>query len=122
MAAIGVSTPLAVTCKPTASATPTLACTHCQIDRTDAEATDESRADLQHVDWQRFQLPQNDVTGTEVIDGDLDAEVLQHREGVGVLDVAQHRVLADLQTQRSCVEAEFVQGGGHAVSEAVTGQ
>jgi len=82
-----------------------------QIVGVSAEVTDKSRVDLERIDWKGLQVRQDGVTGAEVVDGDLDPNLLQLREGsASGFDVANHSALSDLQAHRVGMVAELVDG------------
>ena len=73
-----------------------------------AEVADEPPVDLECVDGKRLQVRQHAVAGAEVVDGDLDADLLESGErDPGGLDVLNHDAFGDLQTYRPAVETEF---------------
>jgi hypothetical protein len=68
-------------------------------------------------------MRQNRVAGAEVVDGNLDADVLELREGLARgFDVVDHRALGDLQTYRSAVDAELFDGVRNAANKAAGDQ
>ena len=68
-------------------------------------------------------MRQDSVTGAEVIDGDLDPDLLQLREGSPcALNVVHYCALGDLEAQRSGINAELLDGLGDRADETSAGQ
>ena len=94
-----------------------------QVAGVGTQVAHEPGVDLEHVHRKRLQVRQHRIAGAEVVDGDLDPDLLELRQGfAGGFDVVHHRALGDLQTHRSAVDAELVDGVGDAANEATGDQ
>src|SRR6516162_8848119 len=94
-----------------------------QVAGVGAQVTDESGVDLEHVDREGLQMRQHRIAGAEVVDGDLDPDLLQLPQGFASgFDVVYHGTLGDLQTDRSAVDAELLDGVGNAINETTRDQ
>ena len=86
-----------------------------QITTAGAQVANERRVDLE--------VGQNRVARAEVVDGNLDSDFFQRLECLaGGVDVANHGALGDLQAHRATVNAELVDGFGHAADKTSADQ
>src|SRR5580693_6406596 len=94
-----------------------------QVAGVGAQVADEPGVDLEHVDRKGLQVRQHRIAGAEVVDGDLDPDLLELREGFARgFDVVHHGPLGDLQAYRSGIDAELLDGVGHTTDEAAGDQ
>ena len=84
----GVSTPSATSCRLNASASPMIARTIARSLALAPRSRTNPRVDLERVDGKCLQMRQDGVTGAEVVDGDLDADLFQLRERSPVLSMS----------------------------------
>ena len=88
-----------------------------------AEVTYKCGVDLERIDGEGLQVRQDGVTGTEVVDGDLDPDLFQLRQGSpSALNVVNYCALGDLEAQRSSINAEFLDGLCDRLDETSAGQ
>ena len=80
-AATSVSTPSATICRPNEPARPMIERTMARSWALIAQVADEPAVDLEYVDRQGFELGERAVAGAEIVDGDVDADVLEPAEG-----------------------------------------
>ena len=70
------------------------------------QAVDEGFVDFQHVQRQAFEVAERGVAGTEIVDGQLQAECLEIMKDLqGLLGAVHDEAFGDLQLQALRVEA-----------------
>src|SRR5271163_2614084 len=63
-------------------------------------------------------MRQDGVTGAEVVDGDLDPDLLQFRQGsLSAFNVVNYCALGDLEAERSRINAELLDSLGDSMDE-----
>ena len=84
-----------------------------------AEVADEPPVDLECVNGKRLQVRQHAVPRAEIVDGDLNADLLEPGErDPGGLDVLNHNAFGDLQAYGPAVETEFGDYAGDRFDKA----